>query len=268
MLRVTLCNELLDGRATAVNIAETVQSVIREWNLRDKVIAVVHDSASRSITTHFHKSNVASKALCQRQTQLQQNSEQLVQSCETRWNSKLEICESLLRNRQAISLVLTDSEITTKALAQKLEITSKEWSQMKEMVTILKPFQVATTIFCSKEIPTLSSVRPIINSIITKHMLILPSDSQNVRQFKITACSSLKSRFEFEVDFVNDVDEGPKPISAAQISSFLDPRYKSLDVEIMRRDIIEHVKSLIHDDEPMDVDSNEMIKETALDFLF
>lgn len=44
--RVTLSNEPLESKPTADNICDTVQEVLSEWNLDDKVEAIVHDSAS------------------------------------------------------------------------------------------------------------------------------------------------------------------------------------------------------------------------------
>ncbi|EZA51171.1 hypothetical protein X777_10269, partial [Ooceraea biroi] len=52
---------------------------------------------------------------------------------------------------------------------QKFEITAAEWTIMNEMVKILKPFQITTTLFCSESKVTLSTVRPIIISIMDKH---------------------------------------------------------------------------------------------------
>lgn len=186
MHHVTLCNEALDGRPNAINIAASVNDAINEWKLMGKVVAIVHDSASvmhaavthvqglpisincnarmlqlvvkdamaavpkydeiitkgRALVMHFRKSNLASNALSQKQRQLELKEKRLKQSCETRWDSKFDMCEALLVNRRAIALALADRSQTTSAVAQKLEITEAEWSTMEDMVKILQPFQV------------------------------------------------------------------------------------------------------------------------------
>ena len=76
------------------------------------------------------------------------------------------MCKVLIINRAIIELVLADRSQTTSAVAQKLEITEAEWSTMEDMVKILEPFQVATTVLCSEKGVTISIVGPIIKSII------------------------------------------------------------------------------------------------------
>ncbi|XP_072758661.1 E3 SUMO-protein ligase ZBED1-like [Anoplolepis gracilipes] len=240
--RVTLCNLLLEGRATAKKYFRNCALCIKD-TLND--VSDYEEICTKGRVITAHKSNVASQALTQRQIQLNQKEEHLTQSCETRWNSKLHMCESLLRNRKAISFVLADTHLTSNETAQKLEIIAAEWTIMDEMVKILKSFQVATTLFCSESNITLLTVRPIIMSIMEKHMLILPTDSENLKKFKIAAYSSLKRRFNIK-------DIQLEPISATQIATFLDPRYKSLDLESteVKSDIIAHIKSLHSDKFP------------------
>ena len=54
MHHVTLCNEVLDGRPNAINIAASVNDAINEWKLMGKVVAIVHDSASVMYATVTH----------------------------------------------------------------------------------------------------------------------------------------------------------------------------------------------------------------------
>ncbi|KMQ85300.1 zinc finger bed domain-containing protein 1-like protein [Lasius niger] len=258
-----LCTEALEERPTAINIADSLNSVMIDWNLIGKVQAVVHDSAramelagnlietedsiscaahliqlvvkdcmtavpqyeaitkkGARIVSHFHHSDLAVGALSKRQKQLEMKNERLVQSCPTRWDSIFYMCESLLRNRSAIELVLGDRQITTVAISKNLEISEEDWSIMESMVKVLRPFQVATTVLCNENMVTISLVRPIIHGLKTKHMIESSEDDNYIKLFKSEAISSLNKRFNKSANLTSE-----------QISCFLDPRYKSLSHE-------------------------------------
>ncbi|XP_036342040.1 uncharacterized protein LOC118751343 [Rhagoletis pomonella] len=46
LCKVTLCNEQLEDRPNAENIASAVEVVLPDWNISDKTQAITHDSAS------------------------------------------------------------------------------------------------------------------------------------------------------------------------------------------------------------------------------
>jgi len=48
--------------------------------------------------------------------------------------------------------VLADREVTTKDLAQKLEILESQWSTMKSLVNVLEPIML-TKVLCSEDSP-------------------------------------------------------------------------------------------------------------------
>ncbi|XP_058799068.1 E3 SUMO-protein ligase ZBED1-like [Phymastichus coffea] len=308
MHHATLCNEVLFARPTALNISNELKTVIKDWDLENKVEAIVHDSASaiiaacnllpeipysvkcnahllqlvvhdcfaavpdyesltskgQAVVSHFRRSNIASNSLAQRQIQMDMKKEKLIQSCNTRWDSKYFMFESLVQNKTPISAVLADRQVTKRDVTQKLEITESNWVDMEKLLVMLKAFQVATTIFCSQTDVTISVVRPVIHSIISNHLATTPEDNAVSKKFKKEANSSLKRRFRFEE---NDFE-----IDIMHISQFFDPRHKSLSCESaeMKQEVVDYVKGLLNVGEPMDTeDTNSPVpKSSAFDFLF
>lgn len=174
------------------------------------------------------------------------------------------MCESVIKNRAPITLVLSDREITKPDTARKLEIS--EWSDMENMVSLLKPFQVATTVLCSEKNVTISMVRPIISNIIKKHLAVSPSDDENTKIFKETAVTFLKCRFAME-------DNEQYEIEAVHIAQFLDPRYKSLNNEdaAIKIKILNHIQNMLDSEETMESSTQEndnSATSSALEYLF
>jgi len=67
-------------------------------------------------------------------------------------------------------------------------------------------------------------VRPLLEKIINNHFKLRDNDHQSITYFKQTNSSDIEKRFNLE-------RSSESKISARQIASFLDPRYKNLDHE-------------------------------------
>ena len=302
MHHVILCNEVFENRPTAINIFELEAVIAR---LDDKVKAIVHDSVAaivaacdlihqvpynvkcntisckrfivscakyetlickgRAIVMHFRKSNIASNFLAKCQAQKGLKTEKLIQSCNTRWDSQYYMFQSLINNKAPISAVLSDRQMTKRSVAQKLKIMESEWEYMEKLVTLLKPFQVATPVFCSENEVTISVACPIIKLIMLNHLSITSEDNERLRRFKQKAVSSLRDRFNFYEDNLD--------LDITQISQFFNPRHKSLECETTetRNQIIYHTKELLREMESLneeDTENHVAVKESAYSSLF
>ncbi|KAL4104548.1 hypothetical protein QTP88_019843 [Uroleucon formosanum] len=258
----TLCAEYIEERHSSENLAFMLEMVIAEWELDGEVHAVVHDNAANVISSVLLVENVENTfALRKTQQQLGLKELKLIQSCATRWNSSYLMCERLLVNRGAIIAVLADRDVTSAALALKLEINEGEWTEMESMIKLLKPLQVATVVLCEENV-TFSILRPIIYGLINKHMLIKSEDNENVRNFKEDINQNLQKRFKMKRQ---EYDE----VVIDQISCFLDPRYKYLETETdeVKENIRKRVQNLLQTTRP--AESNEVVSEeiSAMDFL-
>ncbi|CAI6372557.1 unnamed protein product [Macrosiphum euphorbiae] len=283
MLEMVIAEWELDGKVHAVvhdNAANVVSSVLLVENVENSISCAAHTiqicvkTALKSVklyslilkkastmVSHFHHSNVAALALRKKQQQLGLKELKLIQSCATRWNSSYLMCERLVVNRGAIIAVLADRDITSAALALKLEINEGEWTEMESMIKLLKPLQVATVVLCEENV-TISILRPIIYGLINKHMLIKSEDNENVRNFKEDINQNLQKRFKMKRQ---EYDE----VVIDQISCFLDPRYKYLETETdeVKENVRKSVQNVLQTTRP--AESNEVVSEeiSAMDFL-
>jgi len=139
--------------------AHTLQLVVN-GALASQEIQEICEKAGK-LVGHFRHSNIATTALQSKQAQLNMKPLKLIQSVRTRWNSTFEMLEKLIANRLPISNVLADRNVTTFTMARKLEITEIQWAHMEELVNLLRPLQMATTVFCGENCSA-SIVRPLI----------------------------------------------------------------------------------------------------------
>ncbi|XP_018318363.1 zinc finger BED domain-containing protein 4-like [Mycetomoellerius zeteki] len=152
--------------------AHTLQLVVNEALAYPKIQEICEKAGK--LVEYFRHSNVATKALS-KQEQLNMKPLKLIQSVKTRWNSTFEILEKLIANRLPISNVLADRNVTTSTI--KHEITEAQWTQMEELINLLRPLQMATTVFCTDKHSPASIVRPLIWKIVRLHMQPVPEDS-------------------------------------------------------------------------------------------
>ena len=115
-------------------------------------------SRVRKLGCHFHKSTKETYTLREKQTLLQIPQHQLVQECETRWNSTFLMLERILE-QPAICAVLTENKDRS---VRSLFPDSSEWIVIEELVGVLKPFYDTTTFFSGSKYPTFSCLAPLL----------------------------------------------------------------------------------------------------------
>ena len=183
---------------TAENIAAELKRIANDWLIADKVVALVTDNASnmvaaarltewkhipcfahtlnlivqaalsadpvmaglkknnkcKSIVTFFHQSTKASDKLKEVQNQIGNSEVKLVQEVETRWNSSFYMFKQVLEQKEAIT--------TTLCLLGKNEmcLSAAELKQLSMAVTILQPFETATTELSAETYVSVSKIIP------------------------------------------------------------------------------------------------------------
>ena len=100
-------------------------------------------AASRKLVGHF-KHSVA--ALREKQSQLGILSHCLIQDVTTLWNSAFFMLERFAEQRVAVYAVMYDATVT-KVEHKHLDLKEDQWELVSQMVTALKPLQMATTVF-------------------------------------------------------------------------------------------------------------------------
>lgn len=202
--------------------AHSLQLCIHKALKEDSISETI--KLSSSLVGHFKHSNLAKQSLLNKQKQLGMPEQSLLQCCKTRWNSIYLMLERVFKNRCPIINVIADRTITSAQMAQKLEISEQQWLKIEILVTLLKPFQVITTLLCGEKHSPTSMVRPLLKKLLDNHLKLQVYDDQSIIHFKQTIISDIKERFKLEWNLENIV-------SVRQTASFLDPRYKNLDHE-------------------------------------
>ena len=186
---------------TAENIAAELIRIGKEWEISEKVIALVTDNAAnavaaaritgwthipcfahtlnlivkgalgadpslvalkkkcKDIVTFFHHSCKASDKLREVQKQLEIPEKRLIQDVDTRWNSTFYMLERILEQHDAVT--------TTLCLQSKSEmcLTDEDLKLTKEVLDVLKPFEIATVEMSADKYVSISKVIPIARSL-------------------------------------------------------------------------------------------------------
>jgi len=254
---------------TAYNIAAELSAVITEWKLDNKVVRITTDNARnvkntvdslefthfgcightlqlsisrglqlgfisrvlgrvRKLVEHFHKSTKATYALRQKQQLLGVPEHALVQQCETRWSSTFAMLERIVEQQESLCAVLLDNQDRA---VRSLLPDGAECSVIEELMVILKPFALATTVLSGSSYGTISIVSPLIHKFCS-NLDGKEDDSENLKQLKVAIQSDLKGRY------VGDTAK------LLQEVAFLDPRFKQLNFlsDDDKRDTIERMK--------------------------
>ncbi|XP_076325046.1 E3 SUMO-protein ligase ZBED1-like [Tachypleus tridentatus] len=128
--------------------------------------------AGRRLVTFFNHSVLATSALKQKQVQMATEAQKeqvkkgpiiaknLIQDCPTRWNSELEMVQRLVELRVPIYAVLVDATIVKSG--ERFDIDDVFWDTMHTIIPILHPFAEATEILGKEDLPTGSSIYPLL----------------------------------------------------------------------------------------------------------
>ena len=92
--------------------------------------------------------------------------------------------QRLVQQKASIAAMLNDSTVTPSRKAVALEILQQEWKTMSDLVQVLEPLQMVTTILCADHEITALSVIPVIFSLCQKFLLPGVDDPDVIKQFK------------------------------------------------------------------------------------
>ncbi|KAK0144032.1 putative RNA-binding protein 46 [Merluccius polli] len=167
----------------------------------------------RHIVAFFHKSTVASAVLKERQTLLGLPEHKLKQDVITCWNSSYDMLERFLEQQAAVCASLLDQKMRKEACDVNT-LNESDISAAEDLVGLLSPVKVATTIMCEEKQPTLSMITPL-KAKLLDHLKISEEDYTLVTEIKLTMAGDLRDRY----------------VNVQQIlhkASALDPRFKKL----------------------------------------
>jgi len=84
----------------------------------------------------------------------------LIQHVKTRWNSVYDMFERLVQLRWPVTAVLSDRGYTKPADAKTLDMRDEYWTLMSDLLPLLQPLQVMTSLYSSGDQPSASAVYP------------------------------------------------------------------------------------------------------------
>lgn len=197
------------GPATAENLHEILTDVLNEYNLTDlHNITFVTDRGSNIVKAlesyeryncmdHLYNNVLVTASskitevasffnACKKLVVFFKKSNNLLSKlkttlkseCSTRWNSKFEMCDSIIKNINDITLILQSKNKTHL-------INGINTHLLNEMVEFLRPFKSFSIQLQATQKPTLYLVLPFYNSL-KKNCLTQNTDSNILKKFKIT----------------------------------------------------------------------------------
>lgn len=288
-LEAIIDNWNLSGKVLAVvhdNASNIVNAVKTSTEIEESVCCFAHSlqlslnkglsndnlkrltSKCSSIVAHFKHSTVATNALKEAQKTHELSEHKLMQSVKTRWNSVYYMIDRLIEQRQAITTVMQNRNVTSRAQAISYEVTEYDWTLLEHLQNTLKPFALTTTVMSSQSTPTISMSQPIILSLLKNFLIVQENDLAEIKSFKTSVAYDLNSRFNLSASLC-----GTNAVAQLlDLSSFFDPRYKNTERAIgLNLKVKRHVENIIAAETSSHIqDSDEQTKkcETALDLLF
>ncbi|XP_026087257.1 zinc finger BED domain-containing protein 4-like [Carassius auratus] len=187
--------------------AHTLQLVVHEGLLSQRSVADAL-AIGRKIVGHFKHSPLAYSCLEDIQLEIGQPAKRLQQDVQTRWNSTFYMIQSLLEQKRALGVFVSEHELPD-------NLTAHQWALLEKVVTVLGPFEELTRKVSSSEAMA-ADVIPAV-TVLQRFLSRETDDDHGIKTMKGTLAAAVRRRF-------SDVEEQP----LYSIATLLDPRYKNL----------------------------------------
>ncbi|XP_042329280.1 E3 SUMO-protein ligase ZBED1-like [Sceloporus undulatus] len=126
-----------------------------------------------------------------------------------KWHSVYAVLQGLLEHSETLAGLGPDEEAT---------LHPQDWAALQDTVKVLKPMSVATSTFTKEPFSSLSLVKPVLTSLLYKHLVSSEWDSTLALDAKAAAQKELNQQFSN-----SDVNQALNLVCA------LDPRFRGLD---------------------------------------
>ena len=115
--------------------------------------------------------------------------------CKTRWNSTLDMVETMLRLKSAINYVVAQAGIvpSTSEQGPPQTVESHEWDMLQKLVECLKPFKAISTLAEGEKYPTLNRVVPLYNKLLDKVDTIIGGKARLTVSLPVCLNTSLRN---------------------------------------------------------------------------
>nr|CAI5826378.1 unnamed protein product [Callosobruchus analis] len=222
------CSVLM-GHHTSQNLATTLQRIVMDWGIGEKVLLAVFDNADalsdpavgnllskvRTVVGHFKWSSISTQKFIdyQKQTNPETEALKLIQDVPTRWNSTFYMLErftKLENDVKSTTAILNNNNIPV--------LTAHEWQICKELCTVLGPFEKTTRTISGENYVTGSFVIPIVNGLFVVYATL------NKKKFEDVVMKVVKQLYEGIGARLGQMRQR----NTLAIATFLDPRFKAM----------------------------------------
>lgn len=115
----------IEGELDVTCAAHTLQLAVNDALASENIQEMIKKASK--IVGHFKHSNVAKYAPEGKQKELNLPVLSLLQCNNTRWNLVFLMLERLIKNKDPVMCVLSDTDVTTRCMANKLAVTASQW---------------------------------------------------------------------------------------------------------------------------------------------
>lgn len=234
MKNFVLQTRVLHEAHTGINIGNLLRDACTEWKIADKSPALVTDNARnmivagqkaeffpqvlcfahtlnlasqkgfsvnaaarllgkvRKIVGYFHRSPRACHVLQEKQTILDLPRHKLIHDVVTRWNSSYSMFERFLEQQPAIVAAFMSKDLR-KGVDIAL-LTDKEVADVEDIVKLMEPIKMATTLMCEEAQPVISLIAPLWAKLL-KHLQPCEVDSTLVTEIKKVMAADFSTRY-------------------------------------------------------------------------
>ncbi|XP_058249716.1 E3 SUMO-protein ligase ZBED1-like [Hemibagrus wyckioides] len=234
MQSFVLQTRILNKAHTSSNIGELLRDACSEWTIADKSPALVTDNARnmigagkvagftpritcfahtlnlvsqkavkvnsverllgkvRHIISFFHRSPTATCTLEEKQQILGLPLHKLKQDICIRWNSSVEMLERFLEQHTAILATLLSKNLQRGTEVRTLPET--DISNAEDIVKLMTPIKIASTMMCEEEQPTVSVSAPL-QAKLLKHLKPCEDDTDMTREMKSVMTVDFSCRY-------------------------------------------------------------------------
>ncbi|XP_061445480.1 E3 SUMO-protein ligase ZBED1-like isoform X2 [Rhineura floridana] len=126
-----------------------------------------------------------------------------------KWHSIYVVLQGLLEHSDPLAGLGPDGEAT---------LRPQDWAALQDTVKVLKPMAIATSTFTKDPFSSLSLVKPVLTSLLYKHLVASEWDSPLALEAKAAAQKELNQHFS-----------SPDVSQALNLACALDPRFRGLD---------------------------------------
>ena len=154
----------------------------------------------------------------------------LKQECVTRWNSRYYMFERMLVVKQALSIVIADTNVTN--------LVADEWTVVEQYVKVFGQFERITTVMSGAIYPTLSMVIPVLNELKQSLSALAQEAETKNDDFVMNLCNILVTCIDRRWP---NFEQSP----ALAVSTVLDPVYK--DCAFMQRESVAKCRQFLLD---------------------